>query len=381
MRVLLVTVADKLFRKLSRLNPKLECCAIVVDDVESARKFLRRAKLSRKFLYSMDSLEECVKNFDYDYVVCVENKWWKYTLASKVEQCSVPRNKIVNFCNLHRGTNFLLERSLRYFKEHAAEFEMFATGISTVEKGIEPAKFTRKLFNFGRGSQDLYYNFQVAKFVISCGGGQNNLRYALIGLAPYSFHHDLSRTVKFKYMMLQYFIAFKDLHNFFVPDDVYKNFFNEKYLTKQLSLESFDVNIPYGAGSKFKSTMINPLGTNRGIRTWDGKYYSAARDENIKILDDYLTLCEENNIRPIMFRVPVTEKYIRKFNPRLLEEFDVLVEQSLNKHPDARFVDGWKWDGVTYADFFDHQHLNVQGATKFSAYLNDFIEQLDEQEG
>ena len=111
--------------------------------------------------------------------------------------------------------------------------------------------------------------------------------------------------------------------------------------------------------------------------TWRGKFYPKTRDENIKILDDYLTLCEENNARPIMFRVPVTEKFMANFNKQLLDEFPVLVEQACQKHPSARFFDGWKLEGFTYADFRDHEHLNIHGAAKFSAYLNDFIEQLE----
>ena len=177
--------------------------------------------------------------------------------------------------------------------------------------------------------------------------------------------------------MLQYFIAFKDLHNFFVPVEVYENFFRKEYLATQVSLKGFNVNVPYGANSKLVKAMINPLDSLSGIHTWEGKYYPKTRNENIKILDDYLRLCEENNIRPIMFRVPVTEKYIQSFNKQLLEEFDTLVAQACQKYSSAIFVDSWKWSGLTYADFHDHEHLNTHGAAKFSAYLNEFIEHLD----
>ena len=40
MRVLLVTWTDQLFEKLSILNPELEYCAIVTDEVEPAKKIL-----------------------------------------------------------------------------------------------------------------------------------------------------------------------------------------------------------------------------------------------------------------------------------------------------------------------------------------------------
>ena len=111
--------------------------------------------------------------------------------------------------------------------------------------------------------------------------------------------------------------------------------------------------------------------------TWKERYHLETRDENIKILDDYLTLCEKNNIRPIMFLISVTEKYMANFDKRLLEEFYVLVKQACQNHPSAVFFDGWKLKDFTYADFYDHEHLNIHGATKCSAHLNDFIEELE----
>ena len=374
MRVLLVTNANELEKKLSALNPELEYCAFVVDDVESAQKALDRVGLSQVPLYPMNGLETYVKKFNKDYIICVADDWCGMGLMRAVKKI-IPTGKVVDLWTIHTLTNFFLERSLRYFKEHALEFEMFSTGISTVEKGIEHFQFKRKLFNFGRGSQDLYYNFQVAKAAILYGGGRSKLRYALIGLAPYIFHWDVSSS-GLQGILLQHFIAFNDLHNFPVPTEVYRSFFNEEWLTKKISFESFNVNIPYGKETKLKGSM-DQKAIDADSNTWKGRYFSKTRDENIKILDDYLTLCETNNIRPVMFTVRVTEKYITNFDKRLLEEFYILVEQACQKHPSAVFFDGWKLKDFTYDDFYDHGHLNVHGAAKFSSYLNDFIEELE----
>ena len=189
-------------------------------------------------------------------------------------------------------------------------------------------------------------------------------------------------------LILRYFIPFKDVHNFFVPANVYEKFFRKEWLEKKIPLEPMNLNNPLECKSKWRMTKEN-INSNTGINHWSRKYYPKTRDENIKILDDYLTLCEENNICPIMFTVPVTEKYKSAFNSQLLkdytttfngqlfEEFHAIVKRTLSKHPTARFFDGWKLQGFTYEDFRDHPHLNIYGAAKFSTYLNDFIEQLD----
>ena len=203
-------------------------------------------------------------------------------------------------------------------------------------------------------------------------GGHNLIRYALIGLAPYVFHFDLSKTYIYKSRVLPYLIAFNDIHNLPVPFDVYKSLFSEEWLTKKPSIAKVNLN-----GVKSLRVIVNPLATNKGFTDWGKKYYPSTRDENIKTLDNYLALCEENNIRPVMFTACSSEKFKANFNKQMLEEFHQLVEQALQNHSSARFVDGWKLDGFTYNDFYDHAHMNVHGASKFSAYLNDFIEQLE----
>lgn len=375
MRVLLVTWIDKLAEKLAVFNPELDYCAIVVDDVESAKKISEQIGLPEELFHSMDDLKKCIETFDYDYVLCVQDKFYDVKV-NMLQKYDLPKEKVLSFAALPTVSNFQTKRRLTYFSEHSQEFEIFATGTSTAETSIDIREFKRKAVNFATSSQDLYYNLQIAKSAVSSGNGHGKLRYALIGLAPYSFHFDLSKTGRLllQSRLLPYFIAFKDLHNFPVPADVYKNFFREEWLTKEFTTGKINLN-----GVKSQRIMEQKVVRSGKTNTWAGKYYPETRDENVKILDEYLTLCEENNIRPVMFRAPVTEKYMANFNPRLLEEFLALVEQARQKHPGAVFVDGWTLNLVTYADFYDHGHMNVHGAAKFSAYLNDFIEQLETQ--
>lgn len=172
MRVLLVTWTDQLLQKLSCLNPRLEFCAIVVDEVEPAKKILEQFHLPTSLLHPIYELKECVKDFYYDYAICIEDGWWVTDLLNHAKMYGAPQDRLLILDSLTSGINFLVERSLRYFKEHVAEFEMFSTGISLTAVGVDVTQFKRKLFNFGRTGQDLYYNFQVAKTAISCGGGQ-----------------------------------------------------------------------------------------------------------------------------------------------------------------------------------------------------------------
>ena len=386
MRVLLVTWTDQLLQKLSILSPELEYCAIVVDEVEPAKKILERIGLSSNLIHPLYELKECVKDFYCDYVLCLESGW-NQKIAKVVSKYGVPKNKILVYGTSDIKGTFFVERTLRYFKEHAAEFEIFATGMSYTELGLDVRQFKRKLFNFGYTSQDLYYNFQVAKRAVLYGGGHKRIRYALIGLAPYSFHYDQSSATNMQFSLTQYLIAFDDLHNFFLSPDVYRQFFRREYLSTKVSLEPFDVNNVF-----FGKTMLQTYFTENALQLmkntdalnvrdsvdkWAEKTYPETRDENIKILDEYLTLCGDNNIRPIMFLAPMSEVYKKYFSRQKLDEFYWLVRQACKKNPTAIFIDGWKLQGITDADFRDIDHMNIMGAAKFSSFLNDFIERLD----
>lgn len=377
MRVMLVTWSDHFFEKLSILNADLEYCAIVVDEVEPVKKILEKVGLPNDLLYPLYDLKECVNSFYYDYIICIENGI-ESDLTKYAKLYGVPENKLINLSDVYSEGNFLLEAYLRYWKEHVTEFEIFATGISYVEEALDITYFKRNLFNFAFASQDLYYDFRIAKHVIS-REGHSKLRYALIGLAPYSFHYDLSKSVS-HFRMLKYFIAFNDLHNFFIPAEVYRKLFREEYLKNRLPTKAF------GTGEIFKRKrpliFMTPqlrLNSRKTIDAWSQKNYPETRAENVKILDDYLTLCEENNIRPIMFLPPVSEGYVKHFNIEKLDEFYYLIRLARQKHPSALFVDGWQLPGFTYEYFFDLEHLNPKGAAKFSTYLSNVIEGLERQ--
>lgn len=384
MKVLLVTSVRTLEKKFTVLNPELEYCAVVVDKVGVAKAVLKRLGLSKVPVHSMSALKICAEEFSYDYLLCAQDFLSRNEAMTELQTYTFPKDKVLSFFGLQATYNFTLEQKLRYCREHSAEIEIFATGISHTAHALDIRQFKRRLINLATPSQDLYYDFQIAKNVVLYGEGHNTIRYALIGLTPYSFHYDLSRAFVGRCLLLQYFIAFNDLHNFCIPADIYKKFLREEWLNTKLDLSTLDLNeqycLQYTSSLDPKTITPDFIKAIRN-RTWNEKFYPKTRDENVKILDEYLVLCEENNVRPIILMTPVTEAYREHFDKNLMEEFYVLIERALQKHPGVLFVDGWKWNGVTYADFRDVEHLNLKGAIKFSSYLNDFIERLDKERG
>ena len=177
--------------------------------------------------------------------------------------------------------------------------------------------------------------------------------------------------------LLQYAIVFQDLHNFEIPVNTYENLFQKNYSNYKLPFES---EIDY----------IKPLNTTvthfdfkkrieerERIDVWKDRNFLETRKENIQILDNYLTLCEQNKVCPIIFLPPMTEGYKKYFNRQKLDEFYCLISEAQKKHPSTLFIDGWKLQGFSDMYFADTDHLNIQGAAKFSTILNNVIENLE----
>ena len=174
-------------------------------------------------------------------------------------------------------------------------------------------------------------------------------------------------------------MAFQDLHNFWLSSERYLNIFRKEFLDIKLPVEKMSLNnfCSFSGGQIKTMDFKSRLNMRNMIDDWKDKNYPESVKENVRILDDYLTLCEKNNVRAIMFIPPMTEACKKYFNQKLLNEFYYLVREAQKKHSSAIFFDGWKLQGFTDADFSDATHLNVQGGMKFSSILNNFIESLE----
>ena len=198
-----------------------------------------------------------------------------------------------------------------------------------------------------------------------------------MGVDPYFLHADNSKFIDSS-LILNYVTAFNDVHNFWLPLEQYKSLFNENFLSYKLSLETFDINNVMLEKSPLRIMDFDArLNSRKASEGWNNKYYPDTLKEYLKIFDNYLSLCIENKVRPLMVLYPVSECWSKYFNRKILAEFYHFVNEAVKKYPEAGFIDGWKIKGFDDSDFFDADHLNIKGAAKFSAILNSVILQLE----
>ena len=153
--------------------------------------------------------------------------------------------------------------------------------------------------------------------------------------------------------------------------------FNPQYLKLELPAEIPDLNNIFFEKTQLRFMQVNHLLEVKQRYIVNTKKYPETQKENMQILDDYLTLCENHSVRPIMFLPPTTQILKNSAGKYRRDEFLYTVMHILKKHRHAVFLDGWSIAGFNNNDFYDRTHLNINGAAKFSAILNSVILQLE----
>ena len=351
--------------------------AIVVDDVEPAKNFMSQYNYPANHIFPFYDLKECVENIDYDCIVLLTHENFRETLQDRIFESKPKTNFFVAFSGINSSYNFSVRIKLNYYKKFFSGVHIFATGISYSQAAFYNQVFDYRLMNLAQFAQDLYYDYQIAKKIFSYNVGK--AKYVLIGLAPYSFHYDLSKSKTVTQRILPYYIALNDVHNFAIPLEMYRSIVNDFYIKTEVKFNE-------GIFDAYQNTLsTEAMNTQTKIQAicdgyeWNNKNFPETVAENKKILDDYLSLCEKNNAIPIMFLPPFPEGYRKHFSKEKLAEFYSFVNEARLNHIGTGFIDGWKMEKYfSDADFADGVHLNMQGAKKFSGILNAVIKNLEQ---
>lgn len=92
-RVLLVTLTDMLpFALAGILNPSLEYCVIVVDDVDVARDMLKNVKPLQALVHPFYELKECVNDFHYDLLMGIYDGRLREDLPKQIKDYCIVKN-------------------------------------------------------------------------------------------------------------------------------------------------------------------------------------------------------------------------------------------------------------------------------------------------
>lgn len=341
--------------------------------IDNDKSKINGTRNNKKILQPSD-----ISKIPYDYIIIASSYY--NDIISQIKELNVEVSKIIN------GAKYLEDLlELEYAKMDKAELlknyqiainsddiETIITGLSYAKYAVNPELLKYKAVNCALPKQDLYYDFNIVKNIINFG--RNKLKVVIIGLSYYSFEYDESLS-KAK---LRSFYLYKDivnlLHNynnvnnnlgnlFMLKNEVSKNFkieaekYISEYSIRNFQLKSVDDKIYEGK----KVALINCK-----------KNYPKTVQENKHILESYLKLLNENNIKAIICIFPVTRYYRNYFDIRLKEQFYYILNE-ICKSYNFTILDFFSSNKFCEYDFRDSSHLNLNGANKFTKIINDLI--------
>ena len=217
---------DKVLNILRRENVKIKY--IISCPTQDLSQILDRNNINSN-LAMYDELPEILQSVYFDYVIISDVKISIGEKRRIVEDCKklgCLDEQIIDVTDFYSADTLSLYNLMRHYLDNddfCAEF--FLTGVSHAYAGTDMRCYSKTGLNLAYTSQDLFLDFELAKIVMS---KKRTLKHAIIGVAPFSLHYDLSRSIN-AYRTLLYYPIIKKVHNMTIKDSVLREIFNDVY--------------------------------------------------------------------------------------------------------------------------------------------------------
>jgi len=330
-------------------------------------------------VYTYDCLSEVIENTSYDFILLMSGFWdFDEEIIRELRNKGVRKEKIVPLFPLLSEERMNIISILQHYFSQETAYDVFATGMSYAHCGILEQKFQGRLLNFTASSNDLFVDYEMAKLIYK--KEQSNFHYALIGLAPYSFHYDLSLSSLGSLSIFYDFIC-QSMHNYAISQEEITALLNREAVLNIYKNLGIDLQFHKQYMERFMMRQRASFGIKDRIHArsrasqWNGKFYPATLRENKKIFEDYLQLCIQHNCKPIIIAFPFTETYMKYFDQRILAGFYMVINEMAKKY-DFLFLDYMNHPDFTDADFHNVDHLNLAGAEKLTDLIRNELHRL-----
>lgn len=314
---------------------------------------------------------EKIKEMNYDYIIIASQ--YNNEIYNQLIEIGIERNKILQFYKLLDMQENYLEKSIKLFNANEKQYEIIATGISYCNLGLKEDELEKECLKLAFGSQDLYYDYNLFKFMFNKYNHKlRNVKYNIIGLCYYSFQYDMSLSAMKDKCCLYYDLIGLTHHNanakeLSLDNDINKNIADKIFKKKN----NGEYDLEFRSMKPIVQKSKEELGYEQALRDCN-KNYPKTVEENIEILKEYLFLLKENNIEPIIVIFPASKYYTKYFSERIENEFRSIINE-IGKLYDFQYIDYFRSELFTDDDFVDVSHLNGDGAEKFTKILNNLI--------
>lgn len=270
-----------------------------------------------------------------------------------------------------------------YLMEKKDKIKILVSGSSHANFGINPQYFEQEAFNISNTSQCLYQDYSVlSKYLAEC----KNVKTVIVPISYFTLQSDLALSPEA--WRCKYYSVYMG-----VKGDASSSPFEIGNLSA-LVLWDGPVNVLKSL-RKVKKVNINNYGfqsldghevkTDDTINDSSGKARVGYHDQfmkkdllvsNLVLLNKLAGMLREKNIKMVLVTTPVYKTYYQHVTPQnynlMVNSLEVISKRHkvdyYNYFSDARFE---------ISDFLDNDHLNEEGAKKFSIILkNDILAKM-----
>lgn len=310
---------------------------------------------------------------------------YDYLIISDYFTCNLEEKVIINI-NDYKKQYYDYE----VFRAYASYFNCknpldgFITGLSYAEVGIDTSHLPYNVLNVAVSSQDLFYDYQWAKMILTNHEIGSNVKFAIIGMSYYSFQYDLSKS-SLKNKVHNYYPFFKTFRKHPSSEEVIENYIKFQQVASEIFVKEYNTilyNLFKDNSESWWDDMVSKAMDKDAIERdkWIVerdccKDYPETVQENIRILREYISLLKSKEIIPIIVTCPTSKHYYSKFSLRIKEEYMELMNIIKNEF-DIQVFDYFESNAFSDEDFYHVSHLNKNGAKKFTMLLNDRLKNI-----
>ena len=325
--------------------------------------------------YSYEYLEEAVRDMYFD---CCIIYGYSNFIKSELEKLNVDKGKILDASIFPSHFFTRPARIMNKIVHNIDSYSVILTGMSYARDAFDQNFYDMQIATCIGSSQDLYYDLKYAQYFVQ--NKNHHFSYAIISLAPYSLHYDLSLSKNESFFIPAYYLVFNDVHNYFISnDDMEKLFSNQLIkLSKSIYTDIISPEIDLNDAYNWKKQNNHSIDTNAQLNArsrstiWNNRYYPMTLEENKSILNEMIQLYIENNCDPIIVLYPFSNIYRHFFNKKIIDELYYIIRYVI-KYYNINFIDLFSVDFINDNDFYNVDHLNSSGSKKVSKYINNFI--------
>lgn len=259
-----------------------------------------------------------------------------------------------------------------FMENHAGEIETLVFGSSHTYHAINPILFKSKCFNIAYSSQDLKRDvFLFDRFIEN----MSSLKQIVIAISYHTLP-EMMEDFSSSETLLKYYGIYMDYPPTRFSLELTIPQWKNKFLMHVKGENTCKCNY-LGFGTDYtienRKKDLNLHNANITAKYHTNKNPSHVK-ENMAILYHFANICKEKNIKLIILTTPVTDLYSSCLDPTQLNLMHKSINEILDAYPETIYLNFMNDKRFNHNDFYDVDHLNTNGAQKFTTILTAIID-------